>query len=309
MGWDPAVVPDPQDPATYHRSRLDWDELDTGRHAVLLEVYRRLAALRRELPELTDPDLRQVDVEVDEEARTLVMRRGAVSVVVNVGSTPGEVDAVGEHEVLFATPAGATLWSRTASTCLRTPVRWCGARAESASGKTGCGPPLRGIVSPERGDDDQPRIGVGPARRPNPTDTGGATMTARQAMSDVADNLRHLAGYEVCGIEVLRSDDALEFVALATDDPPHPQGVRRRQLAACPRCIPRSTRAPDRPADLHPGRGHDPRGLRADPALRRLPDIAPTDDLTRWHAEDMLVAQVRRRPGQAALPRLLRRAA
>ena len=55
MGWDPSVVPDPQDPATFERSRLDWSELEDFRHARMLEVYRRLAALRRTLPELTDP--------------------------------------------------------------------------------------------------------------------------------------------------------------------------------------------------------------------------------------------------------------
>ena len=76
---------------------------------VLLEVYRQLAALRRELPELTDPDLRQIDVHVDEEARTLVMRRGAVSVVVNVGGAAADIELSGEHEVLFTTPAGASL--------------------------------------------------------------------------------------------------------------------------------------------------------------------------------------------------------
>jgi maltooligosyltrehalose trehalohydrolase len=112
MGWDPAVVPDPQDPATYDRSKLDWDELDSGRHAVLLDVYRRLGALRRELPELTDPDLRQVDVHVDEDSRTLVMRRGALSVVVNFGTAAAEVELSGEHEILFTTPAGG--WLSTA---------------------------------------------------------------------------------------------------------------------------------------------------------------------------------------------------
>jgi 1,4-alpha-glucan branching enzyme len=109
MGWDPAVVPDPQDPATYQRSQLDWDELGTGRHAVLLDVYTRLGALRRALPELTDPDLRRVDVDVDEDARTLVMRRGAVTVVVNVGDAAASITLPGEHEVLFTSPSGATL--------------------------------------------------------------------------------------------------------------------------------------------------------------------------------------------------------
>src|SRR3546814_7386808 len=38
MGWDPAVVPDPQDPETFRRSKLDWSEATGGRHALLLEV-------------------------------------------------------------------------------------------------------------------------------------------------------------------------------------------------------------------------------------------------------------------------------
>jgi hypothetical protein len=37
------------------------------------------------------------------------MRRGSVSVVVNVGAAAADVELSGEHEVLFATPAGATL--------------------------------------------------------------------------------------------------------------------------------------------------------------------------------------------------------
>ena len=29
MGWDPEVVPDPQDPDTFQRSKLDWSELES----------------------------------------------------------------------------------------------------------------------------------------------------------------------------------------------------------------------------------------------------------------------------------------
>ena len=36
------------------------------------------------------------------------MRRGAVTVVVNVADSPASVALPGEHEVLFATPAGAS---------------------------------------------------------------------------------------------------------------------------------------------------------------------------------------------------------
>ena len=58
LGWDPAGVPDPQDPETFTRSKLDWSELGEGRHARMLEVYRQLAALRRELPAADRPGLR-----------------------------------------------------------------------------------------------------------------------------------------------------------------------------------------------------------------------------------------------------------
>ncbi|MFN3708305.1 malto-oligosyltrehalose trehalohydrolase [Microcella sp.] len=60
MGWDESVVPNPQDPETFTRSRLDWAEIDpdhegTARHRRLLTLHRELIALRRAVPELTDP--------------------------------------------------------------------------------------------------------------------------------------------------------------------------------------------------------------------------------------------------------------
>jgi len=86
FGWDPASVPDPQDPATFARSKLDWDEPARAGHAALLDWYRRLIALRREVPALADPRLSTIDVRMDEQASTLVVRReGGVSVAVNLG--------------------------------------------------------------------------------------------------------------------------------------------------------------------------------------------------------------------------------
>jgi maltooligosyltrehalose trehalohydrolase len=106
MGWDPDEVLDPQDPETFRRSRLDWDELAGGRHAVVLDCYRRLGRLRRELPQLTDPDFGAVSCTVD--GRLFTMRRGDLLVVVNTGGSATELQ-VGEREVLFETPAGVSL--------------------------------------------------------------------------------------------------------------------------------------------------------------------------------------------------------
>ena len=44
-------VPDPQDPETFERSRLDWGERDAPGHAHTLALYRALLALRRDLPD------------------------------------------------------------------------------------------------------------------------------------------------------------------------------------------------------------------------------------------------------------------
>jgi len=108
MDWDVDAVPDPQDPETFRQAKLDWAELETGRHAVLLGVYRELADLRRRAPELTDPDLRTVTCRVDEEARWFVMRRGGLVVVANFGEADVEV-APGDdaYDLWWTTPSPA----------------------------------------------------------------------------------------------------------------------------------------------------------------------------------------------------------
>ncbi|MFD3584199.1 malto-oligosyltrehalose trehalohydrolase [Streptomyces sp. NPDC058683] len=90
-GWAEEDVPDPQDPATRDRSCLDWSEPDREPHARVLAWYRRLLALRREQPDLTDPDLADTKVAYDEEARWLAFRRGDVRVAVNLGKEPAPI--------------------------------------------------------------------------------------------------------------------------------------------------------------------------------------------------------------------------
>ncbi|MCH1884065.1 malto-oligosyltrehalose trehalohydrolase [Agrococcus sp. ARC_14] len=76
MGWDESVVPDPQDPATFERSKLRWSEIRRERHERVLAGYRELAGLRRELPALTDPHWSRNRVEAFGEAGVLRLQRG-----------------------------------------------------------------------------------------------------------------------------------------------------------------------------------------------------------------------------------------
>ncbi|HEX2264007.1 MAG TPA: DUF3459 domain-containing protein, partial [Pseudonocardiaceae bacterium] len=90
-GWDDVDVPDPNDEQTFVRSKLDWSELDAEPHATLLGIYRELIALRKRCPELSDPRLDQLAVDVDVDARTLVLHRGPLRVAVNLGTQPVSV--------------------------------------------------------------------------------------------------------------------------------------------------------------------------------------------------------------------------
>jgi len=108
-GWDASDVPDPQDPATFERSKLDWSEPEEGRGARMLAVYRRLAELRRRLPDLTDPRFTHVDCTADDGSGVFTLQRGNALVVANFGHVPATLELdPGSGELLFATPGGAT---------------------------------------------------------------------------------------------------------------------------------------------------------------------------------------------------------
>src|SRR6478609_791183 len=108
MGWDPAVVPDPQDPETFTRSKLDWAEVSEGDHARLLSLYRSLTALRREHPELAGLGFGETDVSFDDDAGWLRFRRGSVEVLVNFSDSKVRLDGA-SGSVLLATDDGTGL--------------------------------------------------------------------------------------------------------------------------------------------------------------------------------------------------------
>jgi maltooligosyltrehalose trehalohydrolase len=106
FGWDPQEIPDPQDPETFNRSRLRWDELTSPPHAGILDWYRALIALRRESMALGDGDYEAIDVSVDDQAQHFVMRRHNILVVCNLAETAATIRTGGDGVLLLASAPG-----------------------------------------------------------------------------------------------------------------------------------------------------------------------------------------------------------
>jgi maltooligosyltrehalose trehalohydrolase len=108
FGWGPDAVPDPQDPATFARAVLRWDERAEPEHAGMLAWYRSLIGLRRSRPALGAGSLDDAEVSLDEAAGWLVAARRAagVAVAANLGPEPQDVPVAAGGEVLLAWPPG-----------------------------------------------------------------------------------------------------------------------------------------------------------------------------------------------------------
>jgi maltooligosyltrehalose trehalohydrolase len=83
FGWNPDDVPDPNDPRTFERSKLDWSEIDEPAHRKMRDWYRSLLGLRRRLPTVTSPVGDDVRAHVDD-GGVLRFERAGVAVAVDM---------------------------------------------------------------------------------------------------------------------------------------------------------------------------------------------------------------------------------
>lgn len=81
FGWKPEFAPDPQDPATFERSKLSWKEIDEPAHAEMLAWHRNLIALRKRLPAASREE---VQAAADERSGELTFSRPGLEVAVNL---------------------------------------------------------------------------------------------------------------------------------------------------------------------------------------------------------------------------------
>ena len=92
-------VPDPEDPTSYENSKVNWEELEEGKHAEMLAWVKSLISLRRRSVCLNDGDLHHLSVFTDDEKRTLVMQREEARVVINFGTEPYKFTLLESEEV------------------------------------------------------------------------------------------------------------------------------------------------------------------------------------------------------------------
>ncbi|MFJ8578187.1 DUF3459 domain-containing protein [Micromonospora sp. NPDC093277] len=104
-GWPAGEVPERQ---TFPRSWLDWAELDKPEHREMYDFYRRLIALRKSRPDLSDPRLSRIDVRHGDQF--LLTRRGECLVAANLAGKPQRINLPGRvRTVLLATATGVTV--------------------------------------------------------------------------------------------------------------------------------------------------------------------------------------------------------
>jgi maltooligosyltrehalose trehalohydrolase len=125
FAWQGAV-PDPQDEATYERSRLRRKLRELEPHRWLYELYRELLRLRRQIPLLTNPDLEQIDVRTYEREEVLCVRRGSDAQDQEVCA----LFAFGGTEVTLRVPHAAGCWRSRLDTAA---PRWGGYGPEGPS--------------------------------------------------------------------------------------------------------------------------------------------------------------------------------
>ena len=106
FGWNPDLIPDPEKEETYERSRLDWDELNVGEHGEMRDWYRKLIALRRATPELNNAQPGSTQVTYCADEGWLVMHRGPIQVMVNLGIEPHSFQVAAGATILLSSREG-----------------------------------------------------------------------------------------------------------------------------------------------------------------------------------------------------------
>lgn len=94
---------DPQALTTFERCKLDWSKTATSPHAEMLRLYRDLISLRKQWPSLGNCRKDLTEIQFDDQAKTLVMKRtdpagGSALLILNFSTNVQSVSTAGDSQ-------------------------------------------------------------------------------------------------------------------------------------------------------------------------------------------------------------------
>lgn len=92
FGWDPKKIPNPEELATFERSKLKWDEIVSGEHAEMLEWYKALIRFRRHSASLHSLEPGSARAVFSEDEKWLSIESDSVTLHCNLGSNVRKFD-------------------------------------------------------------------------------------------------------------------------------------------------------------------------------------------------------------------------
>lgn len=115
FGWKTDEIPDPEDPATFRRSKLHWAEQAEPPHAQMLAWYRELIRLRRSTPCLNDGEPRHLRVFYEEHEMWIRVERGSITVISNLGRDNRQFLLPKRGRIILDSPRGVRVDEDTVS--------------------------------------------------------------------------------------------------------------------------------------------------------------------------------------------------
>ncbi len=116
FGWGDEL-PDPQDEATFFRSKIQLEKHKNGKHSILFELYRTLIRLRKEFSSLSHLDNADMKVETLGKRDLILVKRehdrDRILCIFNLSGKPVEIEL----------PIEGGLWQRVLDS---SSIEWCG---------------------------------------------------------------------------------------------------------------------------------------------------------------------------------------
>ncbi|HEY9126788.1 MAG TPA: malto-oligosyltrehalose trehalohydrolase [Acidobacteriaceae bacterium] len=104
FGWPPEAIPDPEKRETFLNSKLNWNEVEQNEHGEMLAWYRSLIHLRHSEPALNQGQPGHAHVLYDEAGKWLIMTRGEITVVCNLGADSFSYKTTPASSILLSAP-------------------------------------------------------------------------------------------------------------------------------------------------------------------------------------------------------------